>query len=186
MEFLHRGYNIKFVQKERCKDKSAHLETYIFKFYSPSTQYHYIIRAELHEEEVFAVKFYCKKDRKSDFKYTKVVNKGDLGNIAISCLKVIPFLLQKFPYASFGFVGARGYDPKNQVYEQIELTQRFKVWTYIVEKKIGQVLFLHLQYPSISGYLLLNKNAAKLELFKENLIREMFINTYNGTEGLLS
>jgi hypothetical protein len=186
LDFLYKGYNIRFIQKERCKDKSAHLETYIFKFFSSKTQYHYIIRAELHEEEIFAVKFYCKKDRKSDFKYTKVVNRGDLGNIVISCLKVIPYLLQKFPGASFGFIGARGYDPEKKVYEQIEITQRFRIWTYIVTKKIGHVLFRHIQYPSISGYLLLNKSVNFPESIKENQIKTMFINTYSGTDDLLS
>lgn len=185
MDFLYRGYNIKFVQRERCKDKSAHLETYIFKFYSPMTQHHYIIRAELHEEDVFGVKFYCKKDRKSDFKYTKIVNKGDLGNIVMSCLKVIPLLLQKFPHASFGFIGARGYDPQMKVYEPIEITQRFRIWTYIVTKKIGQALFTHIQYPSISGYLLLNRTTNKPQSIKENLIKRMFVNTYSNTDDLL-
>jgi len=90
VEFNYSGYPIKFIQKDRCKDSSEHLSSHIFKFYSPKTQYHYIIRAEFHREGVFAVKFYCKKDRKSDFKYSKIVNKGDIGNIVISSLKVIP------------------------------------------------------------------------------------------------
>lgn len=141
MDFLYQGYPIKFIQKEQCKDTSAHIETYIFKFFSPVTKLHYIIRAEYHEEDVFGIKFYCKKDRSSDFKYSKIVNKGDFGNIVMSCFKVIPYLLQIFPTASFGIIGARGFDAKFNLYEQIEFTQRYKIWSYIIQKKVGQQQF---------------------------------------------
>ena len=75
MEFDFPGYPVKFIQRQRCKDPSAHLFTLIYKFYSPVTKYHYVIRAEYHEEDVFAMKFYCKKDRKSDTKYAKIINR---------------------------------------------------------------------------------------------------------------
>ena len=54
-------YPLKFIQKDICKDGSDHLFTYIYKFTLAETNLHYIIRAEYHTENIFAVKFYSKK-----------------------------------------------------------------------------------------------------------------------------
>lgn len=178
MEFNYPGYSLKFIQKDRCKDKSAHLHTHIFKFFSPKTKYHYIVRAEYHQEDVFAVKFYCKKDRRSDYKYSKIVNKGDLGNIVISCLKVIPILLQEYPTASFGFIGARSYDIAGNLIEPVSQTQRYTIWSDVVKKKIGNVTFAHFKFPEASGYLLLNRWSSSSIEDKVNAIKRMFIDTY--------
>ena len=64
-------YPLKFIQKDICKDGSDHLFTYIYKFTLTETYLHYIIRAEYHTENVFAVKFYSKKDRKSQYSTIK-------------------------------------------------------------------------------------------------------------------
>jgi hypothetical protein len=37
-----------------------------------------LIRAEYHTEHVFALKFYAQKDSKSDFKYSNIINRGDV------------------------------------------------------------------------------------------------------------
>ncbi len=185
MEFNYPGYPIKFIQKDRCRDDSAHLHSHIFKFFSPKTHYHYIIRAEYHQEEVFAIKFYCKKDRRSDFKYSKIVNRGDIGNIVISCLKVIPILLQEFPNASFGFVGARSYDRTGNLVEPISKTQRFIIWSEVVKKKIGQVTFSHFEFPEASGYLLLNRKSVISEAERIELMKRMFIDTYSDFPDLM-
>ena len=86
MTFDYPGYSLKFVQKRPCKDGTAHLFTLIYKFYSPITRYIYIFHADFHEENVFALKFYAKKDRHSDYKYSKLTNKGDVANILITAL----------------------------------------------------------------------------------------------------
>lgn len=186
MDFNYPGYELKFIQRDRCRDASAHLETYVFKFLSPRTKYHYIIRADYHRENVFAIKFYCKKDKRSDYKYSKTINKGDLGNIVISCLKVIPVLLQDFEDASFGFIGSRSYDSKGLVFEPIAMNQRFRIWSEIVKKKIGMATFTHLEFPEISGYLLLNKRSLISEPQKLSFIKRMFLETYNEFPDLLT
>lgn len=117
MTFDFPGYELRFIQIARCADDSSHLYTYIYKFHSPVTGYHYIVRAEYHDEDVFAIKFYCKKDRKSEYKYSKIVNKGDLGNIIMSCAKVIPLLLQTHPQVSFCFAASRSVDVRNNSIE---------------------------------------------------------------------
>jgi len=179
VNFDFNGYNLKFIQKDHIKDGSEHQFTYIFKFYSPITGYFYIIRAEYHTEDVFAVKFYCKKDRGSEFKYSKLINKGDVGNILITCAKVIPLLLTKHSTASFGFVGARTLDKASAKVESYINNQRFRIYSRVVAGKIGTVTFEHIEYPGISGYLLVNRNSGTEVATKELAIKQMFSRNYD-------
>lgn len=178
MTFDFPGYDLKFVQKSICKDGSSHLFSYIYKFYSPITKYKYIIRAEYHEEDVFGIKFYVQQHSKSDYKYSMITNKGDMGNILITCLKVVPMLLSSHPEASFGFVASRTVDIPSKKVEQLRRTQRYNTYTYIVSQKIGDKTFEHIAYEEISSYLLINRNCGDT-VQKETAIIRMFQNTYN-------
>lgn len=179
MTFDYPGYDLHFIQRDRCKDDTAHELTYVYKFRSPVTGYFYIVRAEYHQEDVFAIKFYCKKDRASEYKYSKIVNKGDVGNILITCAKAIPLLLPEFPTASFGFIGARTLDKASGKVESYNTTQRFRVYKNVVVHKIGMVTFEHIEYPEVSGYLLLNRHSGHDLQEKENAIKKMFASTYD-------
>lgn len=178
MTFDYPGYDLHFIQKEGCRDETAHLFSYVYKFHSPITGYHYILRADYHEEDVFAIKFYCKKDKRSTYKYSKIVNKGDLGNILITCAKAVPLLLQQFPTASFGFMGARTLDKASGKVESYAHTQRFRVYSNIVALKFGKVTFEHIEYPEVSGYILINRQSGNI-IAKEAAIKSMFVATYN-------
>lgn len=175
MNFDYPGYNLKFIQKRKCNDLSAHLFTIVYKFYSPVTKYNYIVNADYHEEDVFAIKFYCAKDKRSDYKYNKIVNKGDLGNILMSCVKLVPILLKDYPTASFGFCGARSVDSKSKKAEKLINTQRFRVYKEIVSLKFGTRTFSHYEYEQISSYLLINNSN---ETISEKKIKKMFCSTY--------
>lgn len=179
MNFDYEGYPLTFIQQQRCWDDSAHLFTRIYKFYSPITRYFYIVRAEYHDGDVFAIKFYCKKDRRSEFKYSKIVNKGDLGNVIMSCAKVIPMLLVDFPQASFAFAASPSIDRKGRI-EPAGTTQRFRLYCYMIPLKFGTVTFAHFAYDSVSSYLLLNR---KSEYSKET-IEKAFIETYETLSAL--
>ncbi|MBO9570832.1 MAG: hypothetical protein J7497_01270 [Chitinophagaceae bacterium] len=174
MTFDFQGYPLTFIQKQRCKDGTAHLATFIYKFYSPVTKYHYIVRAEQHENNVFAIKFYCKKDRKSDFKYAKIINRGDLGNIIMSCAHVIPLLLQQFANASFAFAAARSVDFRNKLIENIECTQRYKLYAYMIPVKFGELTFEHIAYEKTSCYILRNKQSPATINEIENLFKATY------------
>lgn len=182
MNFNYPGYNLNFIQKSNCKDKSSHLFTIVYKFYSPITKYNYIINADYHLEDVFAIKFYCTKDKRSDYKYNKIVNKGDLGNIFITCAKVIPLLLQSYPTASFGFCGARSVDFKSKKVENYTNNQRFRIYKNIVSIKFGVKTFTHYEYEQISSYLLINNNCNVI--VNEKRIKKMFSSTYNNLPDL--
>lgn len=177
MSFDSIGYELKFIQKERCGDSSPHLFTYIFKFYSPITKYKYIVRAEYHEEDVFSIKFYIQQHSKSDFKYSFIVNKQDTQNILITCAKSIPFILLKHPTASFGILGARTYQHHKEYIEDVTENQRFRVYQSLIQRNFGVRTFSHFKYPKIGGYLLVNNmNEAIKE--KEEHIKQMFISAY--------
>lgn len=174
MTFDFKGYPLIFIQKQRCKDETAHQASFIYKFYSPITRYHYIVRAEQHDSNVFAIKFYCKKDRKSDYKYAKIINRGDLGNIIMSCARVIPLLLQKFPDASFAFAAARSVDFRNKLIESIECTQRYKLYAYMMPVKFGELTFEHIAYEKASCYILRNRQSSVTIEEIENIFKATY------------
>jgi hypothetical protein len=173
-----KGYELIFIQTHPVKDKTAHLVSYIYKFYSPKTKLNYVLTADYHENTFFAIKFYAKKDKRSDNKYSKVVNKGDVGNILVTCAKVIPILLKKFPDASFGFIGSRTIDFQSDKIEGYSNNQRFRLYTYHLPQLIGYKTFKHKAYEKASSYVLLNNNAPNLKKLEQD-IKSMVINTYS-------
>lgn len=124
------------------------------------------------------VKFYAKPHRKSDNKYRIVTDRGDIGNILITCIKIIPLLLEIYPNASFGLIGSPSIDKKSKRIENYNNNQRFKVYSEIAATKIGGIIFTHFKYEDISGYLLVN-NCHKNVIEKRDAIKEMFKRTYN-------
>jgi hypothetical protein len=172
-----KGYQLEFVQKRQIHDESDHLFTLIYKFHSPKTGLIYIINADYHSFDVFAIKFYVKQHRRSEYKYSKITNKGDLINILISNAKIIPELLKNYTTASFGFIGSRTIDQKSRKIEGVVLNQRFRIYRRLVSAIIGTKTFEHFEYVDISGYLLINKADCNIKL-KEKEIKKMFTQTY--------
>jgi hypothetical protein len=172
------GYPIKFIQTHPVKDESDHLKSFVFKFFSTKNKLHYIIRAEYHKNDFFAIKFYAKKDRKSENKYSKVTNKGDVASILVSSAKAIPYLLKEFPNASFGFIGSRTIDTKTQKVENYINNQRYRLYKYHLPQLIGNETFKHIAFKNSSAYALLNNNQEDLIIYEQKL-KKMLINTYN-------
>lgn len=169
------GFDLKIIQTHPSKDNSDHLKTYVFKFLSPKTKLHYIVRAELHKYDVFAIKFYAKSFRKSVRKYSTSTNKGDVVNILYTTAKVVPKLLINFPLASFGFAGARSIDGRSLTIEGVGNNQRYRLYKTLIMMVFGNQTFEHYQFDEISSYLMINvKNVHKLAN-----IKNMFANTYS-------
>ncbi len=99
MRITSKDYNLNFIQTHPVNDNTDNLKSYIYTFRSPKTKLNYVLTAGLHENDFFAIKL----DKRSNNRYSKVINKGDVGNILVTCAKVIPLLLKMFPNASFGF-----------------------------------------------------------------------------------
>lgn len=175
-------YELKFIQKDKCKDGSDHLFTYVYKFFCKETKLHYIIRAEYHNENIIALKFYCKKDRGSKYKYNKIINKGSFTSVIKilgTCTALIPDLLEKHPDCSVGLCSARSIDFTNpkKLTENLQNNQRFRIYSQFIQDRIGNKTFTHIEYPSISSYMLINNNIDNIDQ-KEKQIKEMFERTY--------
>lgn len=173
-----KGYNLIFVQKQKSNDESDHEFTFIYKFKSDLNHWKYIIRAEYHVGDVFAVKFYAQQQSKSEFKYSNITNKGDVYNILVTTAKLIPTLLAEYPNASFGFTGARSIDKRTRKVEGYQHNQRFRIYRGIISSLIGTQTFTHFEYEKISGYLLIN-NQSRCIKQKERELVTMFHKNYN-------
>lgn len=176
-------YNLKFIQKDSCKDGSDHLFTLIYKFFCTEAKLNYVIRAEYHNEKVFGIKFYCKKDRRSNFKYNKIINRNNYTTVIKifeTCLYLIPELLKLYPGSHFALMSSRSVDFSNskKLTEALPKNQRFRVYTKFIQDRIANATFTHFEYPSISSYLLINNCEKNIDL-KELKIKEMFERTYS-------
>ena len=56
-----KGYILKFIQTHPVKDKTSHLKSYVFKFYSPKTKLLYILTADYHKNAFLQLNFMQKK-----------------------------------------------------------------------------------------------------------------------------
>lgn len=181
VDFPH--YDLKFIQREPCRDKSSHLWTLIYKFFCEDSKVHYIVRAEYHEENVFAIKFYCKQHRKSKYKYNKLMNVHNysgLMKILNTCILVVIKILEQFPSANLALSSARSIDFSHRVklVEDLPENQRYRVYTELIKKRIGNKTFTHYKFPKYSSYLLVNNKAKDISK-KKDLIKKMFVETYN-------
>ena len=172
------GYPLRFIQTHPEKYVGCHQKTFIFKFFATKIKSNYIVRAEQHNNDFFAVKFYAKQHRKSERKYNIVVNKGDVANILITCAKVIPSILQKFPLASFGFIGSRTIDIYSGKVENFDNNQRYKLYSHHIPQLIGDKTFLHKAYATASAYALLNRKINDIDLYEQK-IKSMLIDHYD-------
>ena len=154
-------YDLKFIQKDNSKDGSDHLFTFIYKFFCVDSKLHYVIRAEYHKENVFAIKFYCKKDKRSQHKYNKIINKNNYSTVIKifeTCLYLIPELLKAYPDSNFAVLSSRSIDfsNANKLTEELSKNQRFRIYRKFAQDRIGNKTFTHFEYSSISSYLLVN------------------------------
>ncbi|WHF51797.1 hypothetical protein QGN23_00620 [Chryseobacterium gotjawalense] len=130
-----------------------------------------------------ALKFYCKKDRGSQYKYNKIINKGNFTSvirILDTCTSLILILLEQHPNCSFGLCSSRSIDFSNpkKLTENLENNQRFRVYSKFIQDRIGNITFTHLEYPFISSYLLINNSVADIRKKEEDIVK-MFERTYN-------
>lgn len=131
----------------------------------------------MHQYNFIAVKFYAKKDRKSSLKYSNIINRGDVANILVTSAKVVPWMLRKFPDASFGFIGARSIDLSSHKIENYKNNQRYRLYAYHIPQLFGFETFVHKKYNQASAYSLLNRKAKNFRLL-ESRIKEMIVETY--------
>jgi len=175
LRITQKPYPVSFAHKEVIEDSSDHLSTYIYSFTSLDNNQRYIIRAEHHAGDVFGIKFYAKNHELSKSKYQIITNYQYPVRVFITCASIIPILSEAYPNASFGFIGARSIK-KGMIIENLEMNIRFKIYTEHIPQLISDKLFEHYEYPTISSYLIVNKNH---DLDRKKLeIEEMFFKNY--------
>lgn len=177
MSFDSKGYELSFVTRDNSRELSCIKFTNIYTFYSPVTKLRYIVRAEYHDEDVFAIKFYVKNHAESAHKYNLVTNLGDTRNIIITCAKVIKILLNDFPLASFAFMGSRTYQNIPHKYQEPhQNNQRFRIYSQFIQSTFGIRTFTHFQYREIGGYLLINNKNEAIQEKERSIVKMIFKN----------
>ena len=171
-------YPLKFVQKDICRDDTDHEHSLIFTFYSPKTGLKYVLRAEYYSTDTYAIKFYAKRDRRNNNRYSKIINRGDVKNILLTAGQLVRILLDKNSTSSFAFSASRTLDPIDGTVEPIEKNQRYRIYKTLIERFLGPETFKHLAYPDISCYLLINKKNVDL-VKKQAEIENSFKTTYD-------
>lgn len=171
------------MQTRRVKDATGHLSTHIFTFHSVQNGLKYVINIEEYKEDLFAIKFYPKCLKRSDFKYNRIINKGDVINVLMTCASTIPHILIRNKNASFGFVGSRTIDFRNAFIESYNENKRYRIYSELIKQVIGDKTFVHIEYEKISGYLLLNRNFSSIAT-KEKRIKQVLNEIYYFVEQL--
>jgi hypothetical protein len=177
------GYPFKFVQKKKIRNSLGHNFTHIFTFYSSKNGLKYVVNIEEYEEELYAIKFYPKCLKRSEFKYNKIINKGDVINVLMTCASVIPYILKENKNASFGFVGSRTINSTNKFVESFNENKRYRIYSDLIKQVIGDQTFVHIEYEKISGYLLVNKRFGPISA-KERKIKDVLNEIYTFVEQL--
>jgi len=172
------GYNIKYVQKSSPGKSDDFIFAHIFKFHTCDGM-KYIIRAEMHKYDTFAIKYYASIHKKLDNKYNMLTNKHKPIKIFITCASVLPKLLEMNPTASFAFNASRTIDFANDKIEGYNTNQRFRIYRHIADALIGRGTFEHYEFPEMSSYLLVNRNFCDDTDTKKEEIKNMFLDLYN-------
>ena len=176
--FDSKPYDIKYVQKSSPQMSEDFLFAEIYKFFTDK-KIKYILRAEYFSEDVFAVKYYAAYQRKLSNKYNLKTNFGNAHKIILTCGSLLPQLLEKYPTASFAINGACNVDPLNNLSEKHYKNQRYRIYSFFVDLKVGRQTFQHFVFDEVSSYLLVNKSEGMGITEKKEKIKELFINLYN-------
>lgn len=159
-------YLLRYVQIDRKgSDISGNPElTHVYSFFALSKKHNslfkYIIRVEKYED-CFAIKYYCTRNKHSEFKYSRVLNLFDAietKRIMETCASVIPIILKSYPDASFVFNGSRTHDSGNYV-ESTSKTQRYRIYIELVRRLFGQEVFDIKYYDDSSSCIFVNRKA---------------------------
>lgn len=136
----------------------------------------YVARAEK-IEEVFAIKFYASRDRKSQYnKYSLAHGQLDVKavfSIFDTCLWIMSEIIKAFPNSSFVFKASEAYDPHTRREEDEYENQRFRIYRSFLSKKVGTRLFTHYHFPENSIYLLVRKSDTEIDDDKKDRLMHM-------------
>lgn len=148
---LKSAYPFYFIQKDKG-DEHGPLYVLLYRFKSIKSNLVYIVRVEAYMHNIYAVKFYQKNHSLSKNKYRLKTNTYEPRRIIYTCINILLSLYKKNTNASFGFVGANG------LYEDINSTKRYRVYSMIIATYFSDNLFYHKESKDKSAYMLINNN----------------------------
>lgn len=147
---------------------------HIYTFTSKKSNQTYIIEVdEFQEFLLFAIKFYLKAHRHSDFKFNHCTNLQEAPSCISTCINVMLALHDKNPYHSFAFIGAASAnEPKHN-------TKRFRLYKKVMGAVFSPVHFKHFQHFASSTYLMLNKLNMTSDIALREKIESFFLAHYD-------
>lgn len=149
---LQSSYPFYFIQRDKGDDKGL-LYISLYRFKSTKSKLVYIVRVEEYKYHVYAVKFYQKSHSLSKDKYRIMTNTNEPRRIINTCINIMLSIYQSNPKASFGFIGANGFD------EEICCTKRYRVYSRIIATYFSDKHFYHKENIDKSAYMLINNTA---------------------------
>ncbi len=149
---LSNSYEFSFIMYEAV-DRNGHIRNILYKFKSTKSNTWYIVYVEQYKYNVFILKFYPKNWRFSKRKYNLLTNTHEPRRIIGTCINIALSVLDEYPDASFGFIGA------NRENEDTCETKRYKVYSTIIATWFSEKHFYHKENKEKSAYLLINNIA---------------------------
>lgn len=146
---LQSAYPFYLIQNDKGGSKGL-LHVLLYRFKSTKSNLVYIVRVEEYEYNIYAVKFYQKSHSLSKDKYRIMTNTNEPRRIINTCINIMLTVYQKNKKASFGFVGANGFD------EDISYTKRYRIYSRIIATYFSDEYFYHKENIDKSAYMLIN------------------------------
>lgn len=168
---LQSAYPFYLIQRDKG-DSSGLLHVLLYRFKSTKSNLVYIVRVEEYQYNIYAVKFYQKSHSLSKDKYRIMTNTNEPRRIINTCINIMLTVYQKNKKASFGFVGANGFN------EDINYTKRYRVYSRIIATYFSDEYFYHKENIDKSAYMLINNISLNENPNLVELIESFFIEQY--------
>jgi hypothetical protein len=159
------------------KNTGGVLAEYVFHFRTKKRRY--IVVAEEYNHRVFAVKFYPADRKTDDHRFNIVLNDFEFAPIIRTCINVMQWLLEKYPTASFAYVGANSITPSHT--ESKAFTKRYRIYRYVMDVFLNPEKFERYFSTKNSAVLLVNNINENVPALAIAMI-EMFMEIYDELE----
>lgn len=168
---LQSAYPFHFIQIDKG-DSNGLLHILLYRFKSAKSKLVYIVKVEEYRYNIYAVKFYQKSHSLSKDKYRIMTNTNEPRRIINTCINIMLSVYQKNKKASFGFVGANGFN------ENISYTKRYRVYSRIIATYFSDEYFYHKENIEKSAYMLINNISLNENPDLVEQIESFFIEQY--------
>lgn len=164
-------FHFRYINSHKRVEGGQQIVTYNYSFRG-KTNKRYIVLAELHPHNIYAVKFYLQEHKSCAKKYQRLTSIGEGSRIITTLANIIKVLYAKDDTSSFAFYGMHSEgEPKGE-------TKRYRLYARILENLVSSVFFQHEKSAKNSAYLLLNRKYNDPDLLKK--VEAMFKELYEG------